>query len=64
MANENPSVPYWTDVVGLEKVYRVSNPFDFMQLISLDPCENFFEEKAVNYSMGASAREFSTDADF
>jgi ribonucleotide reductase beta subunit family protein with ferritin-like domain len=55
---------YLLDMIGLDKVYGTSNPFDFMQLISLDPCENFFEEKAVNYSMGASAREFSTDADF
>lgn len=52
------------DMIGLDKVYKASNPFDFMELISLDACENFFEEKAVNYSMGASTREFSTDADF
>lgn len=52
------------DMIGLDKIYKVSNPFDFMELISLDPCENFFEQKAVNYSMGASERAFSIDADF
>lgn len=51
-------------MIGLEPVYKVSNPFDFMQLISLDSNVNFFEQRNSDYTMGATAREFSTDADF
>jgi ribonucleoside-diphosphate reductase subunit M2 len=52
------------DMIGLEPIYKASNPFDFMQLISLDSNVNFFEQRNSDYSMGASTREFSTDADF
>jgi ribonucleotide reductase beta subunit family protein with ferritin-like domain len=36
--------------LGCEKVYRVSNPFDFMELISLEGKTNFFEKKVSDYS--------------
>ena len=36
--------------LGCEKVYRVSNPFDFMELISLEGKTNFFEKKVSEYS--------------
>ena len=36
--------------LGCEKVYRVTNPFDFMELISLEGKTNFFEKKVSEYS--------------
>lgn len=36
--------------LGSEKVYKVSNPFDFMDLISLEGKTNFFEKKVSEYS--------------
>lgn len=36
--------------LGCEKVYKVANPFDFMDLISLEGKTNFFEKKVSEYS--------------
>lgn len=36
--------------LGCEKVYKVVNPFDFMELISLEGKTNFFEKKVSEYS--------------
>lgn len=36
--------------LGCEKHYKVSNPFDFMELISLEGKTNFFEKKVSEYS--------------
>jgi ribonucleotide reductase beta subunit family protein with ferritin-like domain len=36
--------------LGNEKVYRATNPFDFMELISLEGKTNFFEKKVSEYS--------------
>jgi ribonucleotide reductase beta subunit family protein with ferritin-like domain len=36
--------------LGCEKVYKVANPFDFMELISLEGKTNFFEKKVSEYS--------------
>ena len=36
--------------LGCEKVYKVVNPFDFMDLISLEGKTNFFEKKVSDYS--------------
>jgi ribonucleotide reductase beta subunit family protein with ferritin-like domain len=36
--------------LGVEKVYKVANPFDFMELISLEGKTNFFEKKVSEYS--------------
>jgi len=36
--------------LGLQKKYKVSNPFDFMELISLEGKTNFFEKKVSEYS--------------
>ena len=35
---------------GIPKIYKVSNPFDFMDLISLEGKTNFFEKKVSEYS--------------
>ena len=36
--------------LGGEKIYRAANPFDFMELISLEGKTNFFEKKVSEYS--------------
>ena len=36
--------------LGEEKMYRVSNPFDFMELISMANKTNFFESRVSQYS--------------
>lgn len=36
--------------LGYQKLYRVGNPFDFMDLISLEGKTNFFEKKVSEYS--------------
>lgn len=35
---------------GIPKIYNVTNPFDFMDLISLEGKTNFFEKKVSEYS--------------
>ena len=36
--------------LGYDKIYGSSNPFGFMELISLASKENFFEKRVSNYS--------------
>ncbi len=56
--------------LGNEKVYNVSNPFDFMDMINLQGKTNFFEKRVGEYQKagvktGDSSRStFSLDADF
>lgn len=51
-----------------EPVYRVENPFDFMENISLEGKSNFFEKRVGEYQkcgvMGGSSREFTVNEDF
>ncbi len=55
--------------LGCPKVYNVSNPFDFMELISLQAKTNFFEKRVAEYKksgVGTTADEqkFSLEEDF
>jgi ribonucleoside-diphosphate reductase beta chain len=34
---------------GCDKVYNVTNPFDFMEMISLEGKTNFFEKRVSEY---------------
>lgn len=36
--------------LGNDKVYNVTNPFDFMDMISLQGKTNFFEKRVSDYS--------------
>jgi ribonucleoside-diphosphate reductase subunit M2 len=36
--------------LGNEKIYNVANPFDFMDMISLQGKTNFFEKRVSDYS--------------
>ena len=50
------------------QVYKVENPFDFMENISLEGKSNFFEKKVGEYQkmgvMSPIGNKFSLDADF
>lgn len=55
--------------LGCPKVYNVSNPFDFMDMINLQGKTNFFEKRVGEYQKaGVMAKkeeqEFKLDADF
>jgi ribonucleoside-diphosphate reductase beta chain len=39
--------------LGYNKIFNTKNPFDFMELISLDSKTNFFEKRVSEYSLGA-----------
>ena len=41
---------FWLNELGCDKVYNVTNPFDFMDMISLQGKTNFFEKKLGEYS--------------
>ena len=45
--------------LGYDKIYQVNNPFDWMELISLEGKTNFFERKVGEYSL---ANKTSQDA--
>lgn len=54
--------------LGLEKFYNTPNPFDWMELISLQGKTNFFEKKVGEYQMAnvmtGNDQSFRLDADF
>jgi ribonucleotide reductase beta subunit family protein with ferritin-like domain len=53
--------------LGYKKIYNVSNPFDFMELISLDSKTNFFEKRVSEYALATvSGKEeaFEINEDF
>lgn len=56
--------------LGCEKVYNSENPFDFMEMISLEGKTNFFEKRVGDYqkagvlSEGDNTDTFSFDQDF
>merc|ERR1711939_1064530 len=48
--------------LGNEKVYNVENPFDFMEMISLDGKTNFFEKRVSDYQKsGVMSKNHGTD---
>ena len=49
---------------GYKKIYNSSNPFDFMELISLDGKTNFFEKRVSDYSLATVTHEINDDDDF
>ncbi len=53
---------------GCEKVYNVSNPFDFMEMISLEGKTNFFEKRVSEYQKAGvksgGTGSIAFDADF
>lgn len=52
--------------LGYDKIYNGSNPFDFMELISLESKTNFFEKRVDSYALAEKTKaddvfEFSAD---
>lgn len=56
--------------LGLQKIYNASNPFDFMDMISIQGKTNFFEKRVGEYQKAGvkvqdrDANQISFDADF
>ena len=47
--------------LGYKKIYNVANPFDFMELISLESKTNFFERKVGEYALANKHSENAFD---
>lgn len=52
--------------LGIQKIYKSTNPFDFMELISLEGKTNFFEKKVSEYSkpMNQDASKITFNEEF
>ena len=55
--------------LGYSKLYRATNPFDFMENISLEGKTNFFEKRVGEYQKtgvmaSVEERRFTLEADF
>lgn len=50
--------------LGTQKIFGTANPFDFMDLISLEGKTNFFEKKVSEYSRPMESTEVRFDEDF
>lgn len=60
----------WLAELGYDKLFNASNPFDFMEMISLQGKTNFFEKRVGDYqksgvlSVNEGTQAFSLDEDF
>jgi ribonucleoside-diphosphate reductase beta chain len=59
----------WLSELGYSKIYNVTNPFDFMEMISLQGKTNFFEKRVGDYQKAGvmnnnEVQTFSTEEDF
>jgi len=53
--------------LGYDKIYNAANPFDFMELISLESKTNFFEKRVDSYALAEKTKSvdvFEFNADF
>ncbi len=60
---------FWLERLGCEKIYNSTNPFDWMELISLEGKTNFFEKRVSEYQKAGVKSEkalnnFTLDAEF
>jgi len=60
----------WLVELGYDRLYNATNPFDFMEMISLQGKTNFFEKRVGDYQKSgvlnteAKSQAFSMDEDF
>jgi len=59
----------WLGELGCPKLFNVTNPFDFMEMISLQGKTNFFEKRVGDYQKsgvmsGKETQTFSLEEDF
>uniref|UniRef100_A0A6C0C5U6 DOD-type homing endonuclease domain-containing protein n=2 Tax=viral metagenome TaxID=1070528 RepID=A0A6C0C5U6_9ZZZZ len=54
--------------LGFDKIYKTANPFDFMEMISLEGKTNFFEKRVGDYSLSSGNKNVNAfdmdDVDF
>jgi ribonucleotide reductase beta subunit family protein with ferritin-like domain len=53
--------------LGYEKIYNSSNPFDFMEMISIEGKTNFFEKRVSEYALSEKTKNdtiFDLNASF
>ena len=50
--------------LGYSKIYGTSNPFDFMEMISLEGKTNFFEKRVMDYSKANIGTETTSNHEF
>lgn len=53
--------------LGYDKIYNVTNPFDFMELISIEQKTNFFESRVSDYALANKTMDddvFEFNSDF
>jgi len=53
--------------LGYDKIYDKKNPFDFMEMISIEGKTNFFEKRVAEYALADKTKDdnvFDFDADF
>jgi ribonucleotide reductase beta subunit family protein with ferritin-like domain len=60
---------FWLERLGCKKVYNTENPFDWMELISLEGKTNFFEKRVSEYQKSGvlgdrTQNTFTLDAEF
>jgi ribonucleoside-diphosphate reductase beta chain len=60
----------WLSELGYPKMFNTANPFDFMEMISLQGKTNFFEKRVGDYQKSGvmtgakDAQTFSLEEDF
>ena len=60
----------WLGELGYDKMFNASNPFDFMEMISLQGKTNFFEKRVGDYQKAGvmagtkESQAFSLEEDF
>ena len=59
----------WLDQLGCPKLFNATNPFDFMEMISLQGKTNFFEKRVGDYQKSGvmstkESQSFSLEEDF
>jgi Ribonucleotide reductase, beta subunit len=47
--------------LGYDKIYETKNPFDFMELISLEGKTNFFERRVSEYALANKSLKIDED---
>ena len=53
--------------LGYDKIYDAKNPFDFMEMISIEGKTNFFEKRVAEYALADKTKKddiFDLDFDF
>ena len=50
--------------LGYSLLFRVDNPFDFLEAISLDENSNFFEKRVSSYRKATKQQDFKIDEEF